>query len=411
MTLLSPPAPPSGSEKAPPAAPPLVPWHWLLWPLFGVCVVLGAVGMYMRITNGHLDAGYGSYVPWGLWIAIYFHAVGIAAGAFAVTAAGYLLGAPGFRSRFAVRVAAVVVAASVGPALLAVGLDLGHMGRSYRILTAPSFTSMMAFNSWTYVALLLTAGVVWYLSFRPDSGWLKPFLVLAIVLSVMVPSQSGAFLGVVDARPYWNSALLPPLMLVSSLTAGAGVLMLVRALLGDRAIAGIRDSRAHAGDAVRVLRAVIAVGILTYFLLEFAELSLALWDSDGRSPEIDLLLTGSYWWVFWGVHVVLGGVVPLALLATRRPVLWVAAGAVTAFAFLATRLDILIPGQAVAEIEGLQEAYAHPRLSFAYNATLMEYLVGLFVFALGMALLWTGLRVSAAMSARASGKERSDVAR
>ncbi|ROO52196.1 molybdopterin-containing oxidoreductase family membrane subunit [Micromonospora sp. Llam0] len=371
-------------------------WHQVLWAVFAVSAVLGSVGLVWRFVGGHLPAGYGSYVPWGLWVAIYFHGVGIAAGAFAVSALGHLLRLPGFVSPRSLRVAAVLVAASVLPALLAVGLDLGQMTRAWRIFVTPSFTSMMAFNSWAYVVLLAICATVWWLSYRADRGWLKPVLVLGVVISVMVPSQSGAFFGVVDAKPYWHSALLPILLLVSAVTAGAATLLLVRAVLA----AGQPDSsaeRREASAAVGVLRRVVLAGIGVYFVLEFAEFSVAWWNPQATAPELSLVLTGPYWWVFWGVHVALGGVLAAALLAARRPPWWPVAAAVVAVAFLSTRLNVLVPGQAVGELDGLQAAYAHPRLDYVYHATVMEYLVALFCLALGMAICYVGLRVSAAL--------------
>ena len=101
--------------------------------------------------------------------------------------------------------------ASIAGAFLGVWFDLGHMGRAYRILTAPSFTSMMAFNAWMYMAFGVTAVVAWALSYRAGSTWLKPVLCLGIFFAVLFPSQSGAFFGVVDAKPYWHNALLPVL--------------------------------------------------------------------------------------------------------------------------------------------------------------------------------------------------------
>jgi protein NrfD len=386
-----------------------VPWRKALWGVFLISVIAGSAGLVWRLVGGHLPAGYGSYVPWGLWIAIYFHGVGIGAGAVAVSAAGYLLRLPGFRTPRTLRIAAVLAAAAILPALLAVGLDLGRMERAWQMFVTPSFTSMLAFNSWTYVALLAVCAVVWWLSYRPDRGWLRPVLVLGLLLAVMVPSQSGAFFGVVDAKPYWHSALLPILMLVSALTAGAATLMLVRGVVADTDIAR-GEPRDEAAAAIGLLRRVVLAGIGVYFFLEFAEFSIALWSPQSDAPALSLVLTGPYWWVFWLVHVALGGVVAVALLLTRRPSLWVAAAALVAVTFLSSRLNVLVPGQAVGEIEGLQEAYFHPRLDYLYDATLMEYLVALFILALGMAILFAGLRVSTVVEARISRKEPTDVA-
>jgi protein NrfD len=388
---------PSTSDE--PTVRSYAPWGRALWGVFAVSLVLGGVGVWLRLVEGHLPAGYGSYVPWGLWIAVYFHGVGIAAGALAVAAVGYLLGWSGFASRRSLRIATVVVAGSVAPALLAVGLDLGRMERAWRIIVSPSFTSMMAFNTWTYLALLAVCAGIWWMSYRTDRGWLKPLLVLAVLLIVMVPSQSGAFFGVVDAKPYWHSALLPILLFVSAMVAGSAVLLLVRALVAD---ADGPEGRREAYPALEILRTIVLVGLGVYFVLEFAEFSIALWNPQAGSPELGLVLTGPYWWVFWIVHVLLGGIVPFALLATRRPRAWVVAGGLVGVTFVSSRLNVLIPGQAVAELEGLQEAFVHPRLDYLYQATAMEYLVTLFAVAVGLAIVYLGLRLSRALEDRIS---------
>lgn len=391
----------------------LAPWRRFVLPVAAVCLILGAIGIVIRLTQGHLPAGYGSYMPWGLWIAVYFHGVGIAAGAFAVTAFGYLRGWKGFRNRLSLQIGVVLVFAAIVPALLAVALDLGQMFRAWELVLSPSFSSMMAFNTWMYIALLLVATLVWFLSLRPDSGWLKPVLALGILVSLMVPSQSGAFLGVVSANPFWHSALLPVMLLVSAMTAGAAVLMVVRALVGDARWAGVQDDPQHANDAIAILRKITLAGLVLYFFLEFAELSIALWSPYGGEAAVRLLLIGPYWWIFWGVHVVIGGLIPLALLLTRKPALWVGAGLILSVAFISSRLNVLMPGQATEKLDGLQEAFFHPRLTYVYTPTLMEYLVALFCLGLGVAVLWIGLRftaeVNSRLAARNAQKELHDV--
>jgi molybdopterin-containing oxidoreductase family membrane subunit len=103
---------------------------------------------------------------------------------------------------------------------------------------------------------------------------------------------------------------------------------------------------------------------------------------------------GPYWWVFWIIHLLLGGAVPLVLFISLRPVLWALAAFLVAITFLCARLNVLVPGQAVSEIQGLQEAFHHDRLTYIYHATVMEYLVGLFLLAVGMAVFFVGERIS-----------------
>jgi molybdopterin-containing oxidoreductase family membrane subunit len=376
-------------------------WTGALWVFWAACLGVGAIGVYQRIAYGHMPAGYGSYVPWGLWIAMYFHGVGIAGGAFAVAALGYILNLPGFRHPAALRAAIVLAFAAIIPSFMAVWLDLGHMERALNILTSPSFGSMMAFNAWMYNAFLLLAAVCWFISYRRDSSWLKPLLCLGILFALMFPSQSGAFFGVVDAKPYWHSPLLPIMFLASAVTAGAAMLLVIRGIIGIDSPAGLGDSDpAVFTAALSRLRRIVLGGLIAYFLLEFAEFSIGMWNTQTHAPALDLVLFGPYWWVFWIVHIAIGGIVPLVLLLTRHPSAWIIAGLVVAVTFISTRLNVLVPGQAVGELKGLQEAFYHPRLSYTYHATAMEYLVGLFLIGVGMTIYFVGRQVSKAVAAR-----------
>ena len=55
----------------------------IFW-LAAAAIVLGIVGLGDRLFFGHAHAGYGSYVVWGLGVAMYLFFAGLAAGAFVV---------------------------------------------------------------------------------------------------------------------------------------------------------------------------------------------------------------------------------------------------------------------------------------------------------------------------------------
>lgn len=365
-----------------------------LWTIWLILLALGAIGMYQRLTLGHLPAGYGSYVPWGLWVALYFHGVGIAGGAFVLGAGGFILNLPGFRSRRVLRMVIVLSTAAILPAFLGVWLDLGHLERPHFIFTSPAFTSMMAFNAWMYTIFMVCTGVAWLLSFRTESSWLKPVLCLALMFSILFPSQSGAFFGVVDAKAYWHSAMLPMVFLTSAITAGSATLLLIRIF------ARFDESEVEQAAAIHRLRLVTLAGLCVYFVFEFAEFSISLWNPVSHAPAIELVLWGPYWWVFWIVHLAVGGIASLACLASRQPRLWALGALLVAITFVSARLNVLIPGQAVGEIRGLQEAFQHDRLKYIYHATPMEYLVGFFLVAVGMATFYVGQRVSHYLESR-----------
>lgn len=377
------------------------PWRGLLWGLWVIAVAAGLVGVYQRFTAGHLPAGYGSYVPWGLWVALYFHGVGIAGGVYVLTALGHIIGVPGFRHPAVVRTGITLSLACIFPAFMGVWFDLGHMERSAQIFLSPHFSSMMAFNAWMYNAFIIIAALTWFLSFKKDSGWFKPLLCLGAFFSVLFPSQSGAFFGVVDTKPFWHSPLLPMLFLASALTAGAATLLALRALLGPGSHGEQQgEAEGEYDGALRRLRAATMIGLAVYFVFEFAEFSIGLWNPQTHAPAIEFLLYGEYWWMFWIVHLLLGGAIPLALLAASSRKAWFAGAVLVAICFVSARLNVLIPGQAVGEIQGLQEAFSHERLTYIYHATPMEYLVGFFMLAVGMAVFFVGKKVECFVSAR-----------
>jgi molybdopterin-containing oxidoreductase family membrane subunit len=370
----------------------------LLWLLWAGALALGAIGIYQRVAHGHLPAGYGSYVPWGLWVALYFHGVGIAGGAFVLGAGGFILGLPGFRHPAVLRATIVLAFAAIIPAFMGVWFDLGHMERSHRIFTSPAFTSMMAFNAWMYQTFMVIAVICWALSYKRQSTWLRPLLMLALLFSVLFPSQSGAFFGVVDAKAFWHSALLPMLFLASAITAGGATLLVVRGILGPSGDGP--DAMADHYRALRLLRMITIAGLCVYFVFEFAEFSIALWNPVSHAPEIELILWGPYWWVFWLIHLAAGGVIALLLLSAKSPRAWAAGALLVSVAFVSARLNVLVPGQAVGEIRGLQEAFQHDRLTYIYHATAMEYLVGLFLLAVGLSVFFVGHRISQAVATR-----------
>lgn len=356
-----------------------------------IAFVLGVIGLAQKFATGERLAGYGSYVPWGLWVALYFHGVGIAGGVFTVGVAGYLFGVAGLREHL--RVTLWVSAVAMATGLLAIWLDIGQPRRIYRLLTAPSFTSMMAFNAWLYWAFLAMLAVSFGLSFRKASpralndrsGWLVPLLLVGLVMAVVFPSQGGAFLGVVDAKPHWNSALMPVLFLCSAVAAGAAVLLLVHTFL-------LPENMPPTEPPLKMLRRVTLGATIFYLGAEFAEFSIAYWMPHGEHRQaFDLVLFGPFWWVFWIVH--LGGALMAILLLLRGHSLpAVGAGAfLVALTFVSTRLNILIPGQSVTELKGLQGAFHHSRLSHYYVATLNEYLVAMFIGALGVGLVYLGV--------------------
>lgn len=386
-----------------------------LWCLAVAGLVVGGWGMSTFVRHGHLAAAYGSYVPWGLWIASYAYFVGLSAGAFLVSALVYVFDVRRLEpiGRLALLAALCCLAAALG----FVWLDLGHPERAWRIFLQTSFRSVMGWIIWLYGVYFVLLAAELHLALRPhlsarrrEGGWrgrlaravplvpdvytpdqesrdrrrLRVLGAFGILVAIAFHGGVGSLFGVVGARPYWHTGLLPIQFVVGALLSGGA---LVTAL--DRLFAQPDDPAAAERTIFlgRILLGLLAV----YAVLEWAEVSVTGYAAiPSHTASLELVLFGPYWWVFWFVHLGLGMALPILLLSLRgrSPRAVALAGALVAVTFLAVRLNIVVPGLAVEELEGLERAFVHPRLSFDYLPTVTEWLVLVWIVSMaGLAFL------------------------
>jgi len=361
------------------------------WWLWGVLAFLGVVGVWQRLTHGHLLAAYGSYVPWGLWVAAYIYFVGLSAGAFLISSLVYVFKVKAMEPIG--RLSLVIAVITLFMALLSIWFDLGHMERFWYVFSRPNFRSIMAWMIWMYTAYLILLITELLLAFAQPTPlrrrWLTLLGSLGVPLAIAFHGGVGALFAVVGARPYWHSSLFPILFLSGALTSGGALLLSVVAWLWPRR-PGASVERAARDEAHRqlvMLLARITLGLLVFdLLLEWAEISVPWWGGMAEHVAgLRLMLFGPFWWVFWIVHLLLGSLVPVILLI-RVPSdpRWAGlAGALVAILFMSVRLNIVIPGLAVPILPGLEQAIRHTRLMTYYVPSLHEWLVLAFVVALG----------------------------
>lgn len=383
--------------------------------LFAVTLAFGLWAVWVRLNTGHREAAYGSYIVWGLWVAAYIYFIGLSAGAFLMSSLVYVFHLKALER--VARLALVLAIVTLVMALVVIWLDIGHMERFYLIFVRPNFHSMMAWMIWFYTAYFILLVTEAALAFRPEivalskkagalgkllrvvpkrlladgkenrefnARWLTRLGALGIPLAFFFHGGVGALFGTVEARPYWNTTVYPILFLTGALLSGGALLGAVVALFWPK-------EDPERPQILGAIMGLVLALLLFDLMIEWAEYSIPLWY--GTGPESDFLryvLFGSYWWVFWLVHMGLGVVVPLALLSRpslrRSPLPVAVAGSLIAVTFFAVRLNVVIPGLVNPNFQALTEAYSDGRLTFAYFPTTMEWGVLWFAVALGVAV-------------------------
>ena len=161
----------------------------LLWIVWLVLLVWGATGVYHRLTEDSVLATYGSYVPWGLWVAAYIYFIGLSDGAFLLFCLIYVFGM--HKLEWIGRLALFLAALTLPMALVCIWFDLGHMWRTYELFTRSNWTSAMVWMIWLYSAyfiLILVALIVNLRKPRPGNNpqdWLKSKRRILRVLGVI----------------------------------------------------------------------------------------------------------------------------------------------------------------------------------------------------------------------------------
>ncbi|MFN3929176.1 MAG: NrfD/PsrC family molybdoenzyme membrane anchor subunit, partial [Thermoflexus sp.] len=218
----------------------------ILYGLAILAVLFGLWGIYDRIVFGHQNADYGSYVVWGLWVALYLFFTGIAAGTFVFATLDYLFRVPIFARTG--RLSLFLALISLGAGLLHIWLDLGRPERVWKAYLQPNFNSVMDQIVWGYTIFGLIILVMLGMSFQPQryAGWLKLLSAIGLFLALFLSGGVGALLGVQAARPFWHVGLFPVQFPFFSLASGAALLLLVYGLF-DRA------ANEHRRSLLRVL--------------------------------------------------------------------------------------------------------------------------------------------------------------
>lgn len=392
-------------------------------------LVVGLIGVGQRLLTGHELANYSSAIPWGLWVSAYVYLVGLSAGAFLISSLIFVFG---FRRLEPIgKLALFTALVSLVAALLTIWFDLGHMERFYRVFTNGNPVSMMAWMVWMYTAyFVLLLFELWFamrgdlVDVAPEStlrGRIAALLLgrfgdafgrrsaatmadstydrtadmrmvrtlgaIGVPLAIAFHGGVGALFGVVGAREFWNAPLFPLLFIVGALLSGGGLLTFIVAFFWPD-----RGSEEHREMVISLGRITLGL-LLVYLIMVWAEYSITFYaDIPAASRPLYQVLGGPYPWVFWVFQIGLGALVPIALMVARpRSVPWVGiATFLIAACFLATRLNIVIPGLVEPQLAGLDTAYQEARLSYDYFPSPMEWQVFLFVGTVGVGLFFAG---------------------
>jgi len=277
-------------------------------------------------------------------------------------------------------------------------LDLGRPDRLIVVMTTYNFKSIFAWNIYLYVGFIGITGVyLWLMLERRMNVYTKPIGLLAFVWRLALTTGTGSIFGFLAARQAYDAAIMAPMFIAMSLAFGLAIFILVTLGLAN-------GTGREMGDAL-LRRLARLLGIFAAVVLYFAAAQhlTNMYSAEHAGVERFILLEGGiYTTLFWVGQVMIGGLLPLALIfapqlkASRKAV--VAAAVAVIVGGVAQLYVIVIGGQAFPQLlfPGMKvESSFADGVVAAYTPSLPELGLGLGGVALALAVVTMAVKILA----------------
>jgi Ni/Fe-hydrogenase subunit HybB-like protein len=281
---------------------------WQLGALLLAFIAAGGFAVLYMEHHGHAVTGMNNQIVWGLPHVFAIFLIVAASGALNVASIASVFGQAAYKpmARFSALLAITLLVGG----LATVVLDLGRPDRLVVAMTKYNFTSIFTWNILLYNGFIAVVGVylVTQMMRRLDYKWVKTAGFVAFLWRLVLTTGTGSIFGWLVARPGYDAAIMAPMFIIMSFSFGLAVFILVTLTLfklNDRPF----------GDEL-LMRLGRLLGIFAAAVLYFAAVFhlTNLYAAEHAGVEHFVLVGGGiYTLLFWGVQVVLGGLVPIAL--------------------------------------------------------------------------------------------------
>jgi Ni/Fe-hydrogenase subunit HybB-like protein len=320
-------------------------------------------------------------LQWSILIVLYPYLTGLVAGAFILASLARVFHVKEVQPTY--RLALLTALAFLLVAPLPLQLHLGHPERSLEMYLTPHRTSAMAMFGFVYLWYLLVVLLmeIWLdyrkeivLKSRSSSGvarWIYRALTLGsqniseeslriddrvgtVITVIGIPSAFllhgyvGFIFGSVKANPWWSTPLMPVVFIFSAMVSGIAAV-----LLTYMAANKLRGKTIDMPCVDAIAKYLFYVFVID-FSLEMLDLVHRIYESDESFRSLDFMVHTRLYFSQVILQIILGTLVPLALLAftqlktvaaaVRRRI-YTVAGILTMIGIFAMRWNVVIGGQ------------------------------------------------------------------
>jgi len=274
----------------------------------GLLVLIGLLAVWYMEHNGHYVTGMTNQIVWGMPHVFAVFLIVAASGALNVASIASVFKKEDYEPL--ARLSGLLAIALLAGGLVVLLLDLGRPDRLIIAMTYYNFKSIFAWNIILYTGFFAIVGVyIWFMMDHNMYKFKKQAGLAAFVWRLILTTGTGSIFGFLVARSAYDAALMAPMFIIMSFSFGMAIFILVLMAsynwtgreLGDEVVSRLRN-----------LLGVFVASVL-YFIIVYHLTNLYITEHHGVEKFI-LLEGGQFTKVFWIGQIILGGLVPLALI-------------------------------------------------------------------------------------------------
>lgn len=281
---------------------------WMVVGALATVVALGWGGAWVMEEHGHVVTGMTQQVVWGVPHVFAIFLIVAASGALNVASIASAFREPAYKPHAPLSVLLAIALLAGG--LMVLVLDLGRPERLVIAATRYNFRSIFAWNMFLYTGFLaIGLAYMWTMLEKRFGRWTRPVGILAFTWRIVLTTGTGSIFGFLVARQAYAAAVIAPLFIALSLAWGTAAFCTAHCAL---ALAGGAPMDEETRRRLARLLGLFLVVVL--WLTAVYHLTNLYWAKQAAFEHFLLVGGAPYPAVFWGGFVVLGSLVPLALL-------------------------------------------------------------------------------------------------
>jgi tetrathionate reductase subunit C len=261
-------------------------------------------------------------MPLGIPIATYFYLTGLSAGSFIISTMAYGFGMVKFKPLGKIGVVMATCLLMIAPMILLI--DLEQPLRFWHLILYLRITSPITWGTFLLSLYPMNCMIYGYFMFKGDLKKTKIFGLIGIPLALLVHGYTGFILALGKARVLWNTAIMPPIFLVSAMVSGLALMILVVIIKDFILQRGKEPNR----ELIYALGKFLVASIVLDLLLIGIDLSVLLTSTTEAYRAASMLLNGPFRFLFLGVEIMAGAIIPLLLFLSPFTKRWIPAYAV-----------------------------------------------------------------------------------